>query len=149
MLMVLAALCIAGCRSELLPQTLELEPGVVQEVRNIGTVVSDTKDEVSWDGVTKVTESLVIDVGSIPPPRALNKARDLLVERGWTVSAQQLPDWIRMESDSWQNATLALYGMEFTKANADLSLQETANIGAAGVQATSLVVLVVERSDGW
>ncbi|MGJ6969979.1 hypothetical protein ACSDR0_49780 [Streptosporangium sp. G11] len=78
-------------------------------------MLAETKAEVTWDGLTLVREVLIIDVGSPDSRQALGKASGLLQKRGWSITDQQLPRWVAMESSQREDVQLSLYGVEFVE----------------------------------
>ncbi|WP_152990361.1 hypothetical protein [Sphaerimonospora mesophila] len=139
-------LLLPGCRSELFPKTLRVGPGIVQEVRSIGKVLLEKTDEDTWDGITTVTEILVIDVGSLRAREALEKAGNLLRERGWVISAQRLPDWVQMESGEWENVLLSIEGLEFYDSTEGLGPKERKAVNDPGGQVMSEGVVILKLS---
>ncbi|WP_347589857.1 hypothetical protein [Acrocarpospora sp. B8E8] len=105
-------LLVAGCRSEYFPRTVKADPGAVRELRDVGTVLEETRFEIAWDGLTTVSEVLIVDAGSSDTPEALGKAVEVLRKSGWEVTTDRLPEWVELTSAKWGNASVSMQGID-------------------------------------
>ncbi|MFI6509845.1 hypothetical protein ACIBCT_19760 [Streptosporangium sp. NPDC050855] len=146
MVVLCALLFLSGCRSELFPREERVDPGVVRDVRSIVKVLAETKDEVTWDGLTLVSEVLVIDVGSADSRQALSRASGLLQEHGWSIIDQQLPESVTMESSQREYVRLSLHGMEFVESVGPMDPHEERVLKDARTRGGSKALLFLELS---
>lgn len=142
-----ALLLLTGCRSELFPQELRVDPTVISDIRSIGKVLGETTIKDTWDGTTTITEILIIDVGTSDTQQALSKAVNILQKRKWTVSAQRLPESVRMNSSEWKNIRLMIYGMDFFESSGESDPQLKKLIKDAQAKSEAPVVLELDRTD--
>lgn len=159
----LALFCLfmlMGCRSELFPTTLRVEPGVVSDMRGLGEVLAATQRDPSWDGETQVTEVLIIDVGT-PASNATttnwdamltaeSTAIDRLRSRGWLVVGDKDRDATQMESSRWEDTVLSLLPLAFADTDDfDPQLIEAIKDARARGRSEALVALEASPKGSW
>ncbi|MEU0566883.1 hypothetical protein ABZ297_16045 [Nonomuraea sp. NPDC005983] len=111
-------------------------------------MLAEATTEEYWDGLTTITETLVVKVDAGNAEGQLARAGDLLGTRGWTVVAQRLPAWMQMESNKWEATQLSLSSVDFVLESSGLDLKKKKAIAEATAQARpeALVVLDVYRT---
>ncbi|MEO3796334.1 hypothetical protein ABGB14_39565 [Nonomuraea sp. B10E15] len=104
----LVASLATGCRSEFLPSESRVAPELIADLRGTGRVLAATTTEWYWDGLTEITDILVVDVGGSSFREALDRALGILRARGW--KAENPPNLWRthLKSDTWVNVYIAV-----------------------------------------
>ncbi|MFI6905427.1 hypothetical protein ACIBKY_29485 [Nonomuraea sp. NPDC050394] len=106
-----AALFIAACGKE-----VRVDPAAVSEIHAIGRVLTEGTSEWHWGdegpGYTSLNKTVVLDMGSTTAQAALEKARALLIERGWEIDAPAGDGSLSMTSGRWQGLQLFAYSVK-------------------------------------
>ncbi|GAA1012769.1 hypothetical protein Aple_014940 [Acrocarpospora pleiomorpha] len=102
---------LAGCIPGIFLRTERVDPGVLSDVRGIGKVVARTTTEYTWEGLTTITDVLVLDVGGVTGKQAVPRASERLVARGWTINIDRLPESVAMDSPEPENALVYIEGI--------------------------------------
>ncbi|MCP2358286.1 hypothetical protein HD597_005306 [Nonomuraea thailandensis] len=99
------SLLVGGCAQ----QPEEVDPGVLEEVHKIGTIVWKERQEVSTGSETLVTHAFLINVGGDTEEESLGKAVASLHSRNWTTETDSRPLNVWLKSPRWKGATVAAY----------------------------------------
>src|SRR5690606_19807350 len=97
------SLVAVGCARQ--PEAVD--PGVLADVRNIGTIVWKERDTGLSGVETVTTDFFLIDVGGETEEASLKKAVAFLHGRGWVTSVDHSPRTVWLQSPTWTGAHLA------------------------------------------
>ncbi|GAA0982766.1 hypothetical protein GCM10009555_053220 [Acrocarpospora macrocephala] len=111
LVLVISMFLLAGCIPGIFPRTERVDPGVLSDVRGIGKVVAQATTEYTWEGLTTITDIVVLDVGDVTGEQAVPRASDSLVARGWTINIDRLPESMSMDSPAPENAKVYIEGI--------------------------------------
>ncbi|NUW33869.1 hypothetical protein HTZ77_20885 [Nonomuraea sp. SMC257] len=98
------SLVVGGCAKK--PE--DVQPGALEEVRKIGAIVWEERQEGMMGNEPVVTHSFVIDVGGDTEEESLKKVTASLRGHSWNISTDDSPINVFMESSKWKYAHLAV-----------------------------------------
>jgi hypothetical protein len=91
-----------------------VDPGVLEEVGKIGTIVWKDRYTGLSGTETIVTDIFLVDAGGETQEASLKKAVAFLHGRGWVTSLDDSPDNVWLQSPKWKGANLAVSSLRDT-----------------------------------
>ncbi|WP_406674883.1 hypothetical protein WBK31_12660 [Nonomuraea sp. N2-4H] len=135
------SLIAGGCARQ--PEAVE--PGVLQEVGKIGTIIWRERDTGLSGVETVVTDIFLIDVGGETEEASLRKAVAFLRSRGWVTSVDDSPRNVWLQSPKWKGANLGVSSLRASPEYEQPAVKQT--IERQGVDPDALVT--VSAYVGW
>ncbi|MET9250292.1 hypothetical protein [Nonomuraea sp. NPDC003709] len=127
------SLLAGGCAQ----QPEEVDPGVLEEVNKIGTVIWKERQEVSTGSEILVTHAFLVDVGGDTEEESLGKAVVYLHSRNWTTKLDSRPQNVWLKSSRWKGATIAAYAWSVSEEHDQPEAMKA--IESQGIKPTALV----------
>jgi hypothetical protein len=92
-----------------------VDPAAIAEVRSVGHVLAEATSEWYWGDqgprVTSFNKTFIVDMTSRSSAFALDRARALLVERGWKVDFSTKDGALYLRSEKWADLQLHIYAL--------------------------------------
>ncbi|MFI9836269.1 hypothetical protein ACIHFD_04500 [Nonomuraea sp. NPDC051941] len=127
------SLLVGGCAQ----QSEEVDPGVLEEVNKIGTVIWEGRKEGLMGSEAVVTHAFLVDVGGDTEEESLGKAVAYLQGRNWTTKLDSRPQNVWLKSSRWKGATIAAYAWSVSEEHDQPEAMKA--IESQGIKPTALV----------
>ncbi|MEO3861739.1 hypothetical protein [Acrocarpospora sp. B8E8] len=120
---------------------------MIDDIRSLGTIVAEESSEITWDGLTTITNVFVVDVNGSAATPSLNRAMDLLEEYGWESTHDRRPTSVAMLS-SRLDASIYMEGFDDDAVSSPIGLAaKTADLAKkAQAKNSAERFLVIEAS---